>query len=90
MFSSQMMQYVQNQEIHNIYVEYVFGSSINVHMVRNYLRKVFFFLCFHNIFISNATFNSLYDNFRILYAKEHQKRGGYACMYFHMRKIKHL
>lgn len=44
MFSSQMMQYVQNQEIHNIYVEYVFGSSINVHTLRNYLRK-FFFSC---------------------------------------------
>lgn len=50
MFSSQMMQHVQNREIHNIYVEYVFGSSINVHMLRNYLRKVFFSRVFITLF----------------------------------------
>lgn len=36
-----MMQYLQNKELRNIYVEYVFGNSVDVHMLRNYLREVF-------------------------------------------------
>lgn len=35
------MQYVQSKELHNIYVEDEFGNSVNIHMLRNDVRKVF-------------------------------------------------
>lgn len=39
-FSNQVMRCVQSKELHNVYVEHVFGNSINLHLLRTYIRKV--------------------------------------------------
>lgn len=59
-----------DKELHNFYVERVLGNSINVHMLRNYLRK-FFSCVFIEFLDADATLYGLYDNFRILCAKDH-------------------
>lgn len=69
MFSSQVMQFVQNKELRSISVEYVLGNSINVHMLRKLLEKGFSCVIMKFLY-ANATFYGLYHNFRILYTKE--------------------
>lgn len=82
------MQYVQSKELHSIYVEDESGNSVNLHMLRNCLKK-----CFCCVFIKFLGANAacgLYRNLKFLCAEGCQKRSGHACMHFHVHKNKHL